>query len=95
MNSLFSTLHDGLQNIWRRVRFENAPSALALLRPIAPFSGPDLMAPVVAFGVLVTMTAVCGIALASLVVLVLSLLVLHLICTEILGIRIEVQAPPF
>lgn len=94
MNRLFSTLQDGILGMWRRVRSEGAPGALALLRPIAPFSGPDVLAPVVAFGVLLTMSVVSGVALAALTVLLLALFVLYLICTEILGIQIEVQSPP-
>lgn len=91
MGRLFSILSD----VWRRLRPEAAVDALALLKPSGRFSGPDLFAPVVAFGVLVSLSVVSGVALASLAMLLVSLLVLHLICTEILGIRIEVQDPRF
>ena len=94
MNRLFSDLQDAIHGIWHRLRTESATSALALLRPIAPFSGPDLLAPIAAFGVLCTMTVVSGVAFGALTVLLLSLFVLYLICTEILGIQIEVQSPP-
>lgn len=88
---LFSMFSD----LWRRLRPDTAMDALAILRPSGRFAGPDLLAPVVAFGVLVGLSVVSGVALASLGVLLLSLLVLHLICTEILGIRIEVKDPRF
>ncbi len=93
MNRLFTTIQRAAEELWNGLRATDPASALAILKPAAPFSVPDLFAPAFAFGLLVTMSVVSGVALAGLGVFLLSVLVLYVICTEILGLRIEVVPP--
>jgi len=86
---LYTVLTDRLGWLWRRVRQE--ADVLPLLRPVTPYAGPELLSPLAAIGVLIALAATTGIALASLGVLLLSLLVLHFLVSEVLGITVEIK----
>jgi hypothetical protein len=96
MNSLFTTLREQLWGLWQRVREGGDEEAyLPLLRPVAPYAGPEALSPVILIGVLLGVALSSGVALAALAVLLAALAVLHFLFTEVLGLTIEVNPPSF
>jgi hypothetical protein len=93
VSSLYTWLTDRLRWLWQRMGEE--VEYLPLLRPVAPYAGPDALSPLVAIGALIALAMTTGIAIASLGALLLSLLVLHFLVTEVLGITVEIKPPSF
>ena len=95
MSSLFTLLSGPLQTVWSALRKAGAEhGVLPLVRPVAPYDGSPLLAPLATLGIVLALVATSGIALAALGVLVLALLALWLLLTEVLGISIEVRPFP-
>jgi hypothetical protein len=95
MNSLFTMLRGQLTGLWQEVRKRGDESYLRLLRPVAPYAGPEALSPVTMVGVMLGIVLSSGVALAALGVLLLALLVLYFLFTEILGLTIEVNPLAF
>ena len=94
MNSLFTLLRDQVYDVWRQIRAQTAgESVLPLLRPVAPYAGPQALSPAAMLGVLLALVVTSGIALAAFGVLLLASLVLYFLFTEVLGLTIEVRQP--
>jgi hypothetical protein len=89
-------LRDQVYEIWRQIRERGSEIGyLPMLRPIAPYSGPDALSPVTMLGVLLALVVTSGVAFAALGVLMVTSLVLFFLFTEVLGLTIEVRQPPF
>jgi len=96
MNSLFTLLRDQVYDVWRQIRAQSDDeSVLPLLRPIAPYSGPQALSPLTMLGTLLALVVTTGVALGAFGVLLLASLVLYFLFTEVLGLTIEVRQPPF
>ena len=53
MSSLFTLLRDQVYDVWRQIRAQtDDASVLPLLRPVAPYAGPQALSPVAMLGVL-------------------------------------------
>jgi hypothetical protein len=93
---LFEFLRGRAYEVWASIRSVDDPSAyLPLLRPVGPYDAGSALSPLASLGVLLALAVSSGVALASLGVLLLALLVIHVIFTEVLGITIEVRPPAF
>ena len=64
---------------------------LSLLRPIAPFNQPHILAPVVTIGALLTFLMLSGVAVAALGALLTALLALYILLVQVFGVSIEVH----
>jgi hypothetical protein len=96
MSSLFTILREQLYGLWQQVRERGAEQGyLPLLRPVAPYAGPEALSPVTMLGVMLGIVVSCGVALAAFGVLLLALLVLYFLFTEVLGLTIEVKPLSF
>ena len=96
MTSLFTLLRDRVYDVWRQIREQTGEeSMLPLLRPVAPYAGPQPMSTFTMLGTLLALAITSGIALAAFGVLLLASLVLYFLFTEVLGLTIEVRPPPF
>jgi hypothetical protein len=62
---------------------------LPLLRPVAPFNEPPLLAPVVAVTALLGFFIMSGIAISAFATLVVALLILYLLLAEVFGYSFE------
>ena len=93
MSSLFTLLRDQVYDVWRQIRAQTDESVLPLLRPVAPYAGPQALSPVAMLGVLLALVVTSGFALAAFGVLLLASLVLYFLFTEVLGLTIEVRQP--
>jgi hypothetical protein len=62
---------------------------LPLLRPVAPFNEPAVLAPVVALSALIGVMVFAGVALSAFATLMVALLVLYLVLAEIFGYSFE------
>jgi hypothetical protein len=92
MSSLFTILREQLHGLWQQVRERGDERGyLPLLRPVAPYAGPEALSPITLFAVMLGIVASSGVALAALGVLLLALLVLYFLFTEVLGLTIEVK----
>ena len=89
MSPLYTLLKDHLYALWRRV--EGETGYLPLLRPVTPYAGPELLSPLTAIAALIGLAVATGVAIASLGALLVSLLVFHLLLTEVLGITVEIK----
>lgn len=95
MNSLFTMLRERIYGLWQEVRERSGGSYLPLLRPVAPYAGPEALSPLTMLGVMLGIAVSSGVALAALGVLLLALLVLYFLFTEVLGLTIEVNPLAF
>ena len=96
MRSLFTMLRDQLHGLWLQVREQGDEGGyLSLLRPVAPYAGPEALSPLAMVAVMLGMALSSGLAIAALGVLFLALLVLHFLLTEVLGLTIEVSPVAF
>jgi hypothetical protein len=68
-------------------------SVARLGRPVEPFDRPDFLAPLIGIAGLLVGVLLCGVALASLGSLLVSLIALGLLLTRVFGISVEVGAP--
>jgi hypothetical protein len=94
MSSLFTLLRDQVYDVWRQIRAQtDDESVLPLLRPVAPYAGPQALSPIAMLGVLLALVVTSGFALAAFGVLLLASLVLYFLFTEVLGLTIEVRQP--
>ena len=94
MSSLFTLLRDQVYDVWRQIRAQTGDeNVLPLLRPVAPYAGPQALSPIAMLGVLLALVVTSGFALAAFGVLLLSSLVLYFLFTEVLGLTIEVRQP--
>lgn len=64
---------------------------LTLLRPVAPFNRPALLAPAMTVGALLTFLMLSGIALASMGALLTALLGLYVLLVQVFGVTIEIH----
>ena len=64
---------------------------LAMLRPVAPFNRPALLAPAMTIGALLTFLMLSGVALASLGALLTALLALYVLLVQVFGVTIEIH----
>jgi hypothetical protein len=64
---------------------------LAMLRPVAPFNRPALLAPVMTIGALLTFLMLSGVALASMGALLIALLALYVLLVQVFGVSIEIH----
>jgi hypothetical protein len=71
--------------------FSDAQRVLALWGPVTGASG--LVASFVALASVLALALLTGLAVGSLAVLIVALLALHVLLTEVLGVRIEVLPP--
>jgi hypothetical protein len=62
---------------------------LPLLRPVAPFNEPAVLAPVVALSALIGVMVFSGVALSAFATLMVALLALYLVLAEIFGYSFE------
>jgi hypothetical protein len=62
---------------------------LALLRPIAPFNRPAILAPMVTVGALISFLLLSGVAVTALGALLAALLALYLLLVQVFGISVE------
>ncbi len=74
--------------VGREVRGEGM---LALLRPVAPFNQPRILAPAITIGALVSFLILSGVALTALGSLLTALLALYLLLVEVFGVTIELH----
>jgi hypothetical protein len=96
MNSLFTMLREQLYGLWQQVRERgDAQGYLPLLRPVAPYAGPEAVSPITMLAVLLGIVVISGVAFAALGVLLLALLALYFLFTEVLGLTIEVKPLSF
>ena len=93
MSSLFTLLRDQVYDVWRQIRAQTDESVLPLLRPVAPYAGPQALSPIAMLGVLLALVVTSGFALAAFGVLLLASLVLYFLFSEVLGLTIEVRQP--
>jgi hypothetical protein len=64
---------------------------LSMLRPVAPFNRPALLAPVMTIGALLTFLMLSGIALASMGALLTALLALYVLLVQVFGVSVEIH----
>jgi hypothetical protein len=64
---------------------------LTLLRPVAPFNRPALLAPAMTVGALLTFLMLSGVALASMGALLTALLGLYILLVQVFGVTIEIH----
>ena len=64
---------------------------LSMLRPVAPFNRPALLAPVMTIGALLTFLMLSGVALASMGALLIALLALYVLLVQVFGVSIEIH----
>jgi hypothetical protein len=64
---------------------------LAMLRPVAPFNRPALLAPAMTIGALLTFLMLSGVALASMGALLTALLALYVLLVQVFGVTIEIH----
>lgn len=96
MNTLFTILRERVYQLWKEIGERgDVQSYLPLFRPVAPYAGAEALSPVTMVGVMLALIISSGVTLASLGVLLASVLVLYLLFTEVLGISIEVKPGPF
>jgi len=96
VTSLFTLLRDQVYDVWRQIREQTGEaSMLPLLRPVAPYDGPQPISTFTMLGTLLALAITSGIALTAFGVLLLASLVLYFLFTEVLGLTIEVRPPPF
>lgn len=96
MNSLFTLLKDRLDDLWTELRQASGRAEyLPLLRPVAPYAGPDVISPLTTLGVLLALVVTSGVAVAALGLLLFALLMLYFLLTQVLGISIEIKPLTF
>lgn len=64
---------------------------LSLLRPVAPFNRPALLAPAVTVGALLTFMMLSGVAVTALGALLTALLALYILLIHVFGLTIELH----
>jgi len=64
---------------------------LTMLRPVAPFNRPALLAPAMTVGALLTFLMLSGVALASMGALLTALLALYILLVQVFGVTIEIH----
>jgi hypothetical protein len=64
---------------------------LSMLRPVAPFNRPALLAPAMTVGALLTFLMLSGVALASMGALLIALLALYILLVQVFGVTIEIH----
>ena len=64
---------------------------LSMLRPVAPFNRPALLAPAMTVGALLTFLMLSGVALASMGALLVALLALYILLVQVFGVTIEIH----
>ena len=62
---------------------------LPLLRPVAPFNEPAMLAPVVAISAMIGVVVCSGVAISAFATLMVALLALYLVLAEIFGYSFE------
>lgn len=67
----------------------NGQGLLPLLRPVAPFNEPAVLAPVVAIAAMLGMVIFSGVAISAFATLMVALLALYLMLAEIFGYSFE------
>jgi hypothetical protein len=64
---------------------------LTMLRPVAPFNRPALLAPAITIGALLTFLMLSGVALASVGALLIALFALYILLVQVFGVTIEIH----
>jgi hypothetical protein len=90
-------MENWLENVYGQVRGVvnelgqqiNDQGILPLLRPVAPFNEPALLAPVIAGFAIIGFFFFSGVALSAFATLTIALLVLYLVLAEIFGYSFE------
>jgi hypothetical protein len=62
---------------------------LPLLRPVAPFNEPAMLAPVIAISAVIGVVVCSGVAISAFATLMVALLALYLVLAEIFGYSFE------
>ncbi len=90
MNGMLETIYGQLRGIMTQVgRQLGEQGVLPLLRPVAPFNEPAVLAPVVAISALIGVVICTGVAISAFAALMVALLALYLVLAEIFGYSLE------
>lgn len=87
-DALGKEVWDALAEIGGEVREQGL---LPLLRPVAPFNRPALLAPVVTAGALVSFLLLSGVAVSALGALLLAVLGMYLLLAQVFGFSLELH----
>lgn len=92
MGTWLDDVQTQLWSVWDTFRTEvDRQGLLPLLRPVAPFNEPRLLAPAVTIGGLLTFVLLSGVAVTALGALLLALLALYLLLVQVFGFSIELH----
>jgi hypothetical protein len=87
---MLETIYGQLRGMMTQVgRQLGEQGVLPLLRPVAPFNEPAVLAPVVAISALIGVVICTGVAISAFAALMVALLALYLVLAEIFGYSLE------
>ena len=90
MNAILEAIYGQIRGLVGEVGHHlNEQGVLPLLRPVAPFNEPAMLAPVVAISAMIGVMVFSGVALSAFATLMVALLALYLVLAEIFGYSFE------
>jgi hypothetical protein len=90
MSGLLETIVGQVRSIVKDVGLQLGDDGiLPLLRPVAPFNEPAVLAPVVAISAVLGLIIFSGVAISAFATLMIALLALYLVLAEIFGYSFE------
>lgn len=86
LETVYSQVREFVKDMGQQL---NGEGLLPLLRPVAPFNEPAVLAPVVAISAMLGVVIFSGVALSAFATLMVALLALYLMLAEIFGYSFE------
>lgn len=86
LEAIYGQVRDVVQGVGQQI---SEQGVFPLLKPVAPFNEPAVLAPVVAVSALLAFFMLSGVAVSAFATLVVALLALYLVLAEIFGYSFE------